>query len=86
MGIDSFKIGAVLRGILAQRLVRRLCERCAEPLPPSDVPVEARPPASYTGRYSPRRPVGCRNCGGSGYRERIAVLELLPRRRRRRAN
>jgi type IV pilus assembly protein PilB len=78
MGVDAFKIGAVLRGILAQRLVRRLCERCAEPLPEAEVPADARPPADYTGRFAPRRPVGCRSCGGSGYRDRIAVLELLP--------
>ncbi len=78
MGIDAFKIGTVLRGVLAQRLLRRLCERCAEPMPEADVPPEGRPPTGYTGRYSPRRAVGCRACGGSGYRERIAVLELLP--------
>src|SRR5690606_196007 len=32
MGVDSFKIGSVVKGIVAQRLVRRLCDRCAEPV------------------------------------------------------
>lgn len=78
MGIDSFKIGTVLRGILAQRLVRRLCERCAEPLPLEDIPEEGRPPAGYTGKFAPRRSPGCKACNGSGFKGRLAVMEVLP--------
>jgi type IV pilus assembly protein PilB len=78
MGVDSFKIGSVAKGILAQRLVRRLCERCAEPMDLADVPAEARPPAGYTGVYEPKKLVGCKTCSGSGYKGRVAVLELLP--------
>ena len=78
MGVDSFKIGTVLKGILAQRLVRRLCERCAEPMPFEEIPEEGRPPASYAGKFAPRRAPGCKSCSGSGFKGRVAVMELLP--------
>ncbi|MEP6590133.1 MAG: ATPase, T2SS/T4P/T4SS family [Gemmatimonadota bacterium] len=78
MGVDSFKIGTVLRGILAQRLVRRLCERCAEPMPLEDIPAEGRPPEGYTGQFTPRQAPGCKSCSGSGFKGRVAVMELVP--------
>ena len=78
MGVDSFKIGTVLRGILAQRLVRRLCERCAEPMPLEEIPAEGHPPAGYEGKFTPRRAPGCKACSGSGFKGRVAVMELLP--------
>jgi type IV pilus assembly protein PilB len=78
MGVDSFKIGTVLRGVVAQRLVRRICPACAVDLPLEEVPEHARPPADYTGIFTPRRGVGCKSCGGTGYKGRIAVMELLP--------
>jgi CheY-like chemotaxis protein len=78
MGVDSFKIGTVLRGIIAQRLVRRICPACAVELPLEEIPEHARPAADYTGPFTPRRGVGCKSCGGTGYKGRIAVMELLP--------
>ena len=78
MGIDSFKIASVLRGILAQRLVRRVCLRCAIPMDPSKIPDEVKPPEGYAGAYAPMQPVGCAACNGTGYKGRVAVLELLP--------
>jgi len=78
MGIDSFKIGTVLKGIVAQRLVRRLCEKCAEPMPLEEIPVEGRPPAGYEGTFAPRRAPGCKTCNGSGFKGRVAVMEMLP--------
>ena len=78
MGVDAFKIGSVLKGILAQRLVRRLCDKCAEAVPLEEIPAEARPPAGYQGAFTPKRPVGCKICSGSGYRGRLAVMEMLP--------
>ncbi len=78
MGVDSFKIGSVIKGIMAQRLVRRLCERCAEPVPPEEIPEAARPPADYDGPFAPRRAPGCKACGGSGFKGRVAVMEMFP--------
>ncbi len=78
MGIDSFKIASVLKGILAQRLVRRVCLRCAEPVDPATIAPAIAPPDDYTGRFAPMKAVGCKACNGSGYKGRVAVLELLP--------
>ncbi|MBK6495132.1 MAG: Flp pilus assembly complex ATPase component TadA [Gemmatimonadetes bacterium] len=78
MGIDSFKLGTVLRGVVAQRLVRRICPQCAVDLPLDEVPEQARPPAGYAGVYAPKRGAGCKGCGGTGYKGRIAVMEMLP--------
>jgi type II secretory ATPase GspE/PulE/Tfp pilus assembly ATPase PilB-like protein len=80
MGIPPFLINSALTGVLAQRLVRRLCTRCREP-----VQVEARAlpidPAAWGNSrqhtltlYEPR---GCTECNQIGYRGRIGVYELL---------
>jgi type IV pilus assembly protein PilB len=63
-----------VRGILAQRLVRSICADCAVPYEPDQrLLLRARFPADtvfYKGG-------GCDHCGGSGYRGRIAITELL---------
>jgi type IV pilus assembly protein PilB len=76
LGTDGFKLAAVLKGIVAQRLVRRLCLKCAEPVKVETLPREAWPPAGRTA--TPRRSVGCKACGGSGFRGRVAILEIMP--------
>jgi type II secretory ATPase GspE/PulE/Tfp pilus assembly ATPase PilB-like protein/ActR/RegA family two-component response regulator len=78
MGVDSFKIGSVLKGIVAQRLVRRMCDACAVPIEASELPDWARPPVGYAGTVHPRRAPGCKVCNGTGFRGRVAVMELLP--------
>jgi type IV pilus assembly protein PilB len=78
MGVDSFKIGSVLKGIVAQRLVRRLCEACAVEIPVTDLPDVARPPADYAGTVRPRVAPGCKACNGTGFKGRLAVMELVP--------
>jgi type IV pilus assembly protein PilB len=76
MGIDAFKVASVLKGVVAQRLVRRLCEHCAEEVPADSLPPEARPPAGRTARV--RKANGCRQCNGRGYRGRAGILEIMP--------
>ena len=78
MGVESFKIASVLKGIVAQRLVRKVCEACAEPITAMDLPPDARPPAEQHPELRLRRAVGCKACGGTGYRGRLAVVEILP--------
>ncbi|PKL94141.1 MAG: hypothetical protein CVV20_00105, partial [Gemmatimonadetes bacterium HGW-Gemmatimonadetes-1] len=78
MGVDSFKIGSVLKGIVAQRLVRRMCDACAVPIEASELPDWARPPVGYAGTVQPRRAPGCKVCNGTGFRGRVAVMEMLP--------
>jgi type II secretory ATPase GspE/PulE/Tfp pilus assembly ATPase PilB-like protein len=60
LGVPAYLLSATLRGVIGQRLVRRLCMAC-------------RAPVGH-GRY---RAVGCERCGGTGYRGRLAVGEVL---------
>jgi CheY-like chemotaxis protein len=78
LGIDAFKLASVLKGIVAQRLVRRLCDVCALPVPLDSLAPEVRPPADRPGEVRVRRAVGCRKCNGRGYRGRVAILEIMP--------
>jgi general secretion pathway protein E len=79
MGLEDYLITAVLRGVLAQRLVRRLCVHCkraAEALPEmiERFGLEAR------AKEHPIRlwhPVGCAQCRHTGYRGRMAIAEFL---------
>jgi general secretion pathway protein E len=79
MGLQDYLIASVLRGVLAQRLVRRLCADCREARPAPDELVERFDLV----RHSPERPimlwhpVGCPLCRQTGYRGRQAIGEFL---------
>jgi len=75
MGVEPFLITSTLNAILAQRLVRRLCPHCREGFTPSPEALEALGVGSSVSRLW--RPAGCEACGGSGFRGRVALLELL---------
>jgi general secretion pathway protein E len=78
MGIDSYSLVAALSGVLAQRLLRVVCQQCAEPFVPSRrVLEESGLHADSAAAYHFRSGVGCKHCRGSGYRGRKAVGELL---------
>lgn len=76
MGVEPFLLSSTLRGVLAQRLVRRLCKSCREPYVPAD--FEARSlglsPSDDLTFY---RAKGCMACGNSGYEGRAGVFELV---------
>jgi type IV pilus assembly protein PilB len=74
MGIEPYLIGAALRGVISQRLVRCLCPSCRAP---ADVPPEVRRrvPNLPAGQYYEAR--GCDACKGAGYSGRIGIYELL---------
>ncbi len=74
IGVETYKIAAALKGILAQRLVRRLCPHCRE-LQVGATPEKLR-------KWFPQgvtlyRPVGCSECSMTGYRGRMALTEVL---------
>ena len=73
MGVPAYLLAAALTGVVAQRLVRRLCPHCREPS------EEALPAwvegESSTGRLW--RAAGCAACGGTGFSGRLALQELL---------
>ncbi len=75
MGIEPYLVASTVQGVLAQRLVRRLCVNCrAEWVPMSaDVPADCPLPAGQL----LWKAAGCRECRGTGYSGRIAIFELL---------
>ncbi len=75
MGVEPFLITSTLNAVLGQRLVRRLCSTCREPY--STAALELGVGAAGQGVHTLYRAHGCDACGGSGFRGRIAILELL---------
>ena len=77
MGVEDYLLTSTVNGIVAQRLVRKLCLDCRQP-------YEALP--GFTARFAPGldrsvtlyRPMGCPACGGSGFHGRTTILEILP--------
>ncbi|MGH7696085.1 MAG: ATPase, T2SS/T4P/T4SS family [Gemmatimonadaceae bacterium] len=74
IGVEPYKIAAALKGIIAQRLVRRLCPACRAP---TTAAVDARYRQWIPSGIELYRPVGCPECGGGGYRGRVAVTEVI---------
>ncbi|MDF2643905.1 MAG: type secretion system protein [Pseudomonas sp.] len=74
MGIEPFLIASSLKGVLAQRLVRRLCA-CARPQPLQDAERALWP--ELAGLSESFHPVGCDACQGSGYDGRMGLYEFI---------
>ena len=78
MGVDAYSFVSALSGILAQRLIRVVCEQCAESVrPPRALLDESGVSVVATATYNFRAGRGCLHCRGSGYRGRKAIGELL---------
>jgi len=74
IGVEAYKIAAALRGVLAQRLMRRLCTTCKEAV--------TEPTPERLKKWIPHgatmyRAVGCPDCAMTGYRGRFSILEVL---------
>jgi general secretion pathway protein E len=78
MGIEPFLVSDQLLGVLAQRLVRRLCPHCKEAYDPSEIELGELGIShdELNGRKA-YRPVGCKECNGLGYRGRSGIFEFL---------
>ncbi len=76
MGAEPFLTASSVRGILAQRLVRRLCPHCREEMMigPAELPMLK---LEGDERFPVGRPSGCEQCGGKGYQGRLGIFELL---------
>ena len=78
LGVEPFLITATLEGIIAQRLVRKICDKCRTPFEPSEVQLvelglnadEVRGKRFHYGR-------GCNRCNNTGYRGRTALFEIM---------
>jgi type IV pilus assembly protein PilB len=76
MGVEPFLVASSINLIMAQRLARVICAQCKEDLP---VPVETLREVGWTGEpFTPQRGAGCPGCGGTSYRGRIALYEVMP--------
>ena len=80
MGLEEYLLTSTVNGILAQRLVRKLCSGCKEgyDAPPelvNDLRLRRFAPDGDIVLY---KPVGCSACAGMGYRGRLAIIEFLP--------
>jgi len=75
MGVEPFLVASTIEGVMAQRLVRRICAACAEDHHPApgEVPADLRLPAGAR----LKRGRGCRECRQTGYRGRVGIYELL---------
>ncbi|MFQ5796196.1 MAG: GspE/PulE family protein [Candidatus Bipolaricaulia bacterium] len=80
MGVEPYLLAATLKGVVAQRLVRKLCSNCKQPVQPEeweqmvfeDYLYEATEPVETV-----YRPVGCPRCSNRGYRGRTGIFELF---------
>ena len=78
LGVEPFLLTATIEGIIAQRLIRKICSGCKTAFEPTDsqlmelqlTPEEVRGKKFYYGR-------GCNKCNGTGYRGRTALFEIM---------
>jgi len=76
MGVDLYNMVSALNGVVAQRLMRKLCTHCAVPWQPSASDLKAAQlPLDTHGTFF--KAVGCTHCRDTGYRGRKAVSEIL---------
>ncbi len=76
MGVENFLVATAVKGVLAQRLVRRVCKKCSYSYEPNE--EERRIlgiPAGLKAKLVKGK--GCNGCGGSGYQGRVGIHEML---------
>lgn len=78
MGIEPFLLSSSLIGIMAQRLVRKVCRDCAEPYVFTTRELEILEENGIEGVTHARKGRGCPACNHTGYRGRMAIHEILP--------
>jgi type IV pilus assembly protein PilB len=79
MGVEPFLVASSLSLVVAQRLIRRVCESCATPYKPSSrVMATLGLTEEDIAAATPRRGTGCQQCGGTGYYGRTGIFEVLP--------
>jgi len=80
IGVDGYLVATALRGVIAQRLVRRICENCGadhEPTTQEREWLTAYMDKEAIGQYQFKMGTGCTHCNNMGYRGRIGVFEFL---------
>ena len=80
LGVEGYLLRSTLRAVIAQRLVRQLCDRCKTPSTLTDADFAEDPRLAALGFRRGEMlevPCGCERCGGTGYRGRLGVFEIL---------
>ncbi len=78
IGVKPFLVASSVRGIMAQRLVRKICEKCRKPHTPDDRELRLLGPAAAQLTNSAMfRGEGCSECNYTGYRGRMGIFEIL---------
>jgi type IV pilus assembly protein PilB len=89
LGVRSFLLPQSINAALAQRLVRKLCPHCKQKIKPKakikeliveileTLPLQAKKDYKFDYDFSIWEPVGCSQCGGSGYADRIGIFEVI---------
>jgi len=82
LGLQEYLINSSMISVIAQRLVRKLCTACSQPVTPDGALVKAHDLDRLAIRYGlekleTRKPVGCPACNQTGYRGRVGIMEYL---------
>src|SRR5476651_264457 len=79
MGIEPFNISAALVCVCAQRLLRRICKNCKVKYKPEgrEKDIMAKALEGWSGQVFKANPQGCPTCGGTGYKGRVGIHELM---------
>lgn len=77
MGVPPYLVTSSVCGVLAQRLVRTLCPKCKEAYHPAQKVLEESGLTGNPHEYNFYRPKGCEECGGTGFKGRTGIFELM---------
>jgi type IV pilus assembly protein PilB len=78
MGVEPFLVASAVSCVLAQRLARRLCEQCKKAVVVDGETVRANGYECEDGQFEVFEAVGCGRCGGTGYKGRVGLYEVMP--------
>jgi type IV pilus assembly protein PilB len=80
MEVETFLVASAIDCVIAQRLARKLCDKCKQPYEPDQTELfEAGYPEWLWGDITElHRPAGCQSCSTTGYRGRIGLYEVMP--------
>ena len=77
LGLKPYVVATALEGIIAQRLVRRICDDCSEPVTPEPELLTRLGPLFEPSKIKVSRGRGCAKCHNTGYRGRLGIYEVL---------
>ncbi|MEY2905584.1 MAG: Flp pilus assembly complex ATPase component [Verrucomicrobiota bacterium] len=78
IGVPPFLVSSAVRGIMAQRLVRKLCSNCKQPGEITEYEMRSlNLDAAQLAKATVMKPVGCEKCRGKGYRGRMGIFEIF---------